>query len=236
VVLFGGEDSNRVALGDTWDFDGSIWTQRSTSGPPARYGAAAATLNGKFVLFGGAIITDAGLYDPMDDTWEWDGSSWTQRNVAGPAARFGAAAASLNGKVVLFGGRGTQNWGDTWEWDGSTWTQMTTSPSPSPRSNMAVATLGGKVVIFGGTADGVTDFSETWEWDGASWRQRMLIGPPARSGASAAVASGTVFLFGGFDDTNFAYFADTWAWDGRSWMQRPELGPKGREYAAFSGL
>ena len=64
---------------------------------------------GRVVLFGG----DDGNYD--DETWEWDGSVWTQRIIAGPSPRYFHAMAYDSGRarLVLFGGR---DLGDTWEY------------------------------------------------------------------------------------------------------------------------
>jgi hypothetical protein len=41
-----------------------------------------ATMGNVVVLFGGH-----GASGVLADTWLWDGSTWTQRNVTGPAAR-----------------------------------------------------------------------------------------------------------------------------------------------------
>src|SRR5436309_145576 len=77
VVLFGGS-----GLGDTWEWDGTSWTQRASSGPPPRYKHAMAydSARGRVVLFGGDGA--AGPY--LADTWEWDGTAWTQRSPSGP--------------------------------------------------------------------------------------------------------------------------------------------------------
>ena len=54
-------------------------------------------------------------------TWEWDGSLWTQRQDMGPGGRYGPALAydSQRDRVVLFGGTANAppygNLGDTWE-------------------------------------------------------------------------------------------------------------------------
>ena len=53
-----------------------------------------ATLNGKIMLFGGFA---PGVID--DDTWVWDGASWSQASpTSHPSGRQSAAAATLNGK------------------------------------------------------------------------------------------------------------------------------------------
>ena len=54
------------------------------------------------------------------DTWEWDGTAWTQRSPASaPSPQQGHAMAydAARGRVVLFGGHDSFRRGDTWEWD-----------------------------------------------------------------------------------------------------------------------
>ena len=58
---------------------------------------------GRVLLFGG-IISGSQV---SDETWSWDGFSWTRLNVnVRPRARTGHAMASnASGRIVLFGGR-----------------------------------------------------------------------------------------------------------------------------------
>lgn len=66
----------------------------------------------RVLLFGGA-----GGSTLFNDTWEWDGDNWTQRQDIGPGARAFAAIAydSQRQRTVLFGGAGQTLFGDTWE-------------------------------------------------------------------------------------------------------------------------
>src|SRR5438105_6791328 len=106
AVLFGGGGLSGTYLGDTWEWDGSAWMQRTATGPSPR---VAATMvydsgRGRFVLFGGL---GSGGY--LGDTWEWDGSAWAQRATSGPSARDAHTLAydTAPGRVVLFGGQGS---------------------------------------------------------------------------------------------------------------------------------
>ena len=82
----------------------------------ARYGHALAYDSARFrtVLFGGA-----GNIGVLSDTWEWDGTTWTQKSLAtSPPARSSHALAydSARGRTVLFGGRPDSGlFSDTWE-------------------------------------------------------------------------------------------------------------------------
>jgi Kelch motif len=98
VVLFGGASANvfggAAHEADTWEWSAGAWTQRPIPGPPGRNGHAAATLGSKVVLFGGEIAGADGGTALANDTWEYDGTAWTQRAVIGPAARDTSAMAS----------------------------------------------------------------------------------------------------------------------------------------------
>ncbi|MDP3244850.1 MAG: MopE-related protein, partial [bacterium] len=115
---------------------------------------------GKVVLFGG---WGGGSY--FGDTWEWNGTTWTQVSSTGPAPRVNHAMAydSQRQKTVLFGGRDGSLKGDTWEWNGTTWTQVSTT-GPLPRNDHAMAydSQRGKVVLFGGYDGGYP--GDTWEY------------------------------------------------------------------------
>src|SRR2546421_3827106 len=91
TVLFGGTIGN-----DTWEWDGVNWTLRnSTHTPPGRSFAAMAfdSARGKTVLFGGQGYP-GGTFAQFGDTWEWDGTDWTQASPAtSPVQRDNAAMA-----------------------------------------------------------------------------------------------------------------------------------------------
>ena len=223
VVLFGGLGSNGSKVDDTWEWDGTTWILRATSGPSARSGHAMTydTARGRIVLFGG----NDGV-SKLNDTWEWDGTSWTQRAASGPAPRDSHAMAydAAIGRVVLFGGLGANSGpdlNDTWEWDGTTWTQRATS-GPSARLGHAMTydTARGRVVLFGGYGY----LGDTWEYDGSAWTQRATSGPMARARHAMAYDSARkrVVLFGGIDGI---YLGDTWEWNGTTWTQVANTGP-----------
>jgi len=168
VVLFGGQDANNQALGDTWEWNGSTWALVSTSGPAPRWYVGAAMVYDSqrqvTVLFGGCD-TDANIYN---DTWEWDGTTWTDVSVPGPEPRYAHAMIfdSRRNVFVLHGGIG-DNWpscySDTWEYDGSQWTLASLEGTPRVAHVMAYDSARDFTVLFGGRSDAYTFMNETWE-------------------------------------------------------------------------
>jgi hypothetical protein len=146
LILFGGTDGTN-ALGDTWalsatdDAGDLAWSQVNGSpAPPARRDAAFATSSAASalgaVLFGGSDGRNA-----LNDTWLWNGGSWTQETTTGqPSARDSAAAAPLGNDIILFGGRDGSGatLGDTWVWDGTTWMAQNPKNPPAPRFGAAL--------------------------------------------------------------------------------------------------
>lgn len=179
VVLFGGggnENSNygSPVFGDTWEWDGRTrsWTQLLPPSGPSPRRAAALTydpISRTVVLFAGDNGGGdcCGTYN--NDTWSWDGASWTQLSPASsPPARTEQMMAYDAGlfQVVLYGGYSTPGQGlaDTWAWNGRTWRQLRLGTQPSGRwgSAMAYDPLSSGLVLFGGELTGDMVTNNTW--------------------------------------------------------------------------
>ena len=132
VTLFGGVAGN-YSLGDTWLWDGINWTQAAPAASPAgRFDVSMAydPQSGRIVLFGGCCTDTPNPHhvqnDDFDDTWLWDGTTWTQAAPARSPSNRRAAALSQNpnGGLVLWGGIfdictygcGVVFLDDTWLW------------------------------------------------------------------------------------------------------------------------
>ncbi len=218
AVLFAGQGSNEQELNDTWEWDGTSWTQRSPpTSPPARGTPATVydSRRGVTVLFGGL---GAGY---LNDTWEYDGTNWTQRSPAtSPPARAWHAMAydGMRAVTVLFGGDesgSTAN--DTWEWDGTNWSKVSPAKSLPDRSGQAMAydSARGSSMIFGGYWYGSMYPDDVWEWDGSTWAQSQPSPAPTSREEHAMAydaARGVTVLFGGSDATRHVFLADTWEW------------------------
>lgn len=177
-------------------------------------------------MFGG--FTDS---NTIDETWEFDGTSWQLRTLPlAPSPRAGAAMVydPVRQRMVLFGG-GTLGppVTDTWEFDGTQWLQQNPTTSPNVAASVGMTFDAGmqKVLLFG-TSQGANPTSETWSYDGTNWTQlNPTHTPPARRGTRIAhdpVRNRSVIM-GGVDPTYSNLLTDTWHFDGIDWQQVPTL-------------
>lgn len=204
---------------------------------------------GNVVLFGGCT-DNSPTCTYLNDTWTWDGTTWTQQFPStSPSPRVAYMAYDAAARtVVLFGGiNSAGELGDTWTWDGvaKTWTQQSPDASPAPRlAPLAYDPATRSVVLFGGgiehpPASGGTAYGDTWNWNGTTWTQQFpATAPSARLGAGMAYdpGLGALVLFGGAVGGDWVNSADdTWTWDGTNWTQIfPATLPPNRYYFGMS--
>ncbi len=221
--------------GETLRYANSVWSRLQEDWPETRVNHAMTVDHGResLVLFGGNLPTEV-----LDDTWEWDGTTWTQHaGGSGPPARSSHSLTyhSASGKSVLFGGadQNQMSVSDTWTFDGAGWQVVTPAIEPPPRILHRVVddTDRGVLVAFGGatpvpgtTVSLLTD--ETWEFDGTTWQQ---ITTPTTPGARfyhamAFVPSFGTVMFGGTVN-GFPPFDRTWLYDGTNWTALPVAPP-----------
>jgi hypothetical protein len=244
VVLFGGMGAANMTLDDTWTWDGTAWTQRAPgSHPSARWSSIGAQQGSVALLFGGVVPYEGGANDE-NDTWTWDGVTWTTSPGADvPAARDSASAATYQGSLLLYGGLHDGSFdGDTWIWDGHSWFQQSPATSPGGRWGSAAVEVSGEVLLFGGrTYPSNFNDAETWTFSGGSWTQVVTASAPQpRLGHAMATLGSRVVLFGGFvNGANGSYeVGDTWVWDGSTWSEWSGTGPparSGHSMASFGG-
>lgn len=237
AVLFGGQ-TRTECLSDTWSFDGADWRECQPPGrpPPSRSKSPLAydSVRHRWVMFGG-FVQDVHGTSCHGDTWEFDGSAWTEHRPAhSPAARRGHGLAfdSRRGRTVLFGGW-SSGWGDgvyrrdTWEWDGSDWRETPDPDGPLGREQPGMVFDEGRgvTVLFGGasccstwaggTAGGrgvPGGLDDLWEWDGKKWRPVPVRAPAPALKHHSMVYDSTrrrIVVFGG--STVSGQPADMWA-------------------------
>lgn len=246
VVLYGGEnfaDEPPTLSRDTWEWNGSQWSLRSTDGPTVQFSFSMAFDSDRCVtvLFGGNHWNGS-IATYLRETWEWDGTTWTQRCQNCPPTQrhqFGMAYNSAGQRVVIFGGwSGGSLLNDVWEWDGTTWTQVTTTVGPTPRTEVAMAydETRDRIVLFGGRLQPVhcsTLTNETWELDMSSspavWKLIPTPDAPSPRVLTRMVFNPTdskILLFGG-NDACSSIFSDTWVYDA-TWQEANASGPSAR--------
>src|SRR6202007_3285520 len=98
-------------FGDTWEWDGKLWSQVADTGPAPRafHGMAYDPAGGRVLVFGGSSATAEANPTPaqyISDTWGWDGEAWIQLADTGPSSRQAPAMAAdpARQRVVLFSG------------------------------------------------------------------------------------------------------------------------------------
>lgn len=226
AVLFGGRHLNGYDMNDTWTTDGANWTQKCATCSPAPRDGHSMAFDGarsEVVVFGGTLL---GPPRSTNETWVWNGSSWTQRfPTTSPPARTSASMVydPIRQQVVLFGGDGgtafvngewvTVKLNDTWVWQGNNWEQKFPSTRPTGRqdASMAFDPARGQTVLFGGYGvSGVMCGMDcgsswsweggTWLWDGSNWTKKAVPNSPGpRYGSHMAYLGSAqeIVLFGG---------------------------------------
>ncbi|MEN9799810.1 MAG: hypothetical protein RL653_3507, partial [Pseudomonadota bacterium] len=214
---------------DYYELEASL-AASGTASPPARSGAAMATVGLSALLFGGHDGTST-----LGDTWEYNKNTltWTQlaADPNAPTARSGAAMAGVGSEAYLFGGaEGSSLKGDLYKWSATGWSQVTANPDPVhglpvARSDHAMVEFNNNLVLFGGT-DGTNDLDDTWTYDTTAnaWTKRTpgTVPPARRLHALATYTHASVtktLLFGGL--VGGAADNGMYEWDGTDWTLIP---------------
>lgn len=222
AVLYGGLAS-AISIppptSDTWEWDGTTWTlatPAANAGPRYRYAACYDPIRGRVVMYGGA--TTQLLSPPSNQTWEYQGTTWSQVNTLGNPGPRDRAAMCFHlglGKAVLFGGAdssGVTN--QTWLYDGSVgiWTQVAINGPVPPARNAATLVydpLRNLCVLHGG--QGASVLTDTWAFDGTRWIEQPTTTQGVRDHNAAFLPSlGHVVKFGGFVAAPNTLSAETW--------------------------
>ena len=234
VVLFGGANEYDVFdFGDTWEWDGSAWVERTPAGsPPARFGHAHGVRHragARRALRRVRVLRRPRPRRHLGVGRERLGRARARRGPAGAlrstrwrTTRPGVASCSsaAPGPPAISRTRGSGT--------GAPGSRGRPPRARLPASTHAMAYDGarGRVVLFGGHGFDGSDryFSDTWEWDGApgsSGRRRRA--RRAASGTRWRTTSprGRIVLFGGYDGD--VPLGDTWEWDGGAWVERVAL-------------
>ncbi|MBP8299119.1 MAG: hypothetical protein KA020_02040 [Planctomycetes bacterium] len=233
IVLFGGTAGFSTS-NETWSFDGTTWAQLApTASPTGKTGMELVhdLVRGVTVMYGSLNTSPFGGAS-VDQTWEFDGTTWTQVfpvTTPGGLGNYGACFDIVRNRTVIYGGNANNFFpiaeSGTWEYDGTNWSLITTAGSPGPleRPSMCFNVALGKTVLFGGIDPQFGGVDTTWLYDGTNWTVAPVVGvkPTARTGAKMAYdpARGVCVLSGGLDPMLGTPFLETWEFNGTAWSQ-----------------
>jgi hypothetical protein len=231
AFMFGGR-SNGQPRADLWAFDRSsdAWEHIPVTGPPSRFGHAAAFADGHLVIFGGqgssgSFLNDAWAFDPVRGAW-----SKLEPKGGPPAARYGTSGTTIGTALTISHGYATGGGlDDTWALS-SGWVNVTPKAGPIPKKrwvHRAVYVPGlGRMLLFGGQAVGSPFLGDTWLYDPATqtWSEVTAPGPPPRLLFALAATKDRAYLFGGQAAVGGPQ-SDLWSFSSEGWTALQASGP-----------
>lgn len=230
VVIFGGRQG-KLNLNDTWSFDGNDWTPiNSANAPSVREIAAAAydSVRDRIVLFGGTHQTYSNdgktlTETPLHDTWEFNGTNWTQILTDGPAVNKAILEYDPVRKQTIMLGINASAATVMFAWDpaAAAWKSLTPSVLPTCANEGAMTwqSSNNTILYTGGICASTSGTEETYEWDGTNWTKIELT-----QFAGAYLGSALTFdpdrqvavLFGGAPPTG-VLLAGTFTYANKAW-------------------
>jgi hypothetical protein len=185
VLLFGGRAEATVLRGqfnllnDLWAWQNGDWHQLETgTAPPTRQYADMAydRVRDRVVLFGGyRYAADGKTIEPLYDTWEFDGTSWSEVQAAasGPKVDKPLLAYDVSRKETILVGIDAEFKTLMYRWDpaAKTWGKITpeTLPPCVHESTLSYQTHNQTLVLTGGLCADSAQSDEVWQWDGTTW-------------------------------------------------------------------
>ena len=221
LALFGGHViAGSGITNQTWEWNGSVWSLRTpATSPPVRYGGGLAfdAQRQRVVLFGGStrLNTPGGVTGAeLDDTWEWDGTTWTERQFTGPRPAPGVATGRLvfqpaDQRIVLVGNDGR------WTLEATGWQQASAVPQPA------------EAAFYDGADHGLVSLTRAgptltrWLLANGTWTPRTFTQGPQEPRNRPLSA-----IFDASRNTTVTFGVDamgavsTWEFDGTSWLER----------------
>ena len=228
-------DPSRETSLIVWGWDGTRWQRVTEGGPPGRIlgGAAYDEKRNVLVLYGGRPVE---LEKCSQETWEWDGQTWTKKDVAPPTAcdHVKMVYDSASGQSLLFSGLDPSEnpVNETWSWDGQEW-KLPSDEGPESRGHFGFVydPNHGQTMLYGGYTSAPTD--EFWAWKDGTWQQLDFPGPGSLShlGMTYDLDANALYIFGGATrGSTFSSLTDkTWVLTGGKWWElSPEHSPSKR--------
>lgn len=231
----GVQNNNYVYYNDTWDFDGSNWSQIVT---PSRPGFRNVANTCEFpprqsVLWANGLKLTSSTYppqvfgtDPMDreeDPWVLENGDW--RRIPTEARRGFPIEATvydqvLDSTVILanrdFNGPTMGQRMQTWVLEGDRMRQLSLAVNPPYRANPRMARHDGlgRIVLFGGGLYPPNGPADTWVFDGLQWVEDTFTPAPMPT------PNGLAMVYDGVRNHIVLMLygrQDLWRWNGQGW-------------------
>lgn len=239
LVQFNGQNHFQPSS-ETWERSGDgTWQVITDQGPGRRVMAAMAydEARGVAVLYGG-FLCELSQFCPWGnpgglvwytDTWEWNGSTWTQVSAGSglPPARMSMTYDSVRQRVVMYGGQYPNGIvsATPFEWDGTGWTTRSTLPDPvfgnpppvlpSPITYDRARNVYVLYRVF-----------DTWELDGTGrWARRsgQVAGMDTTSmpgGMTFDIDERKTLMFNDVPSSPTTMTGALWEWTGSTWIRK----------------
>jgi hypothetical protein len=208
-----------------WGWNGTHWQKVTEGGPSGRIlgGAAYDEKRNMLVLYGGRPVE---LEPCSQETWEWDGQTWAQKDAEPPTAcyHFKMFYDTSSVESILFSGLDTSEnpINETWSWNGQEWKRLSdTGPESRGHFGFVYDPAHEQILLYGGYASTVTD--EFWVWKDGAWQEINFPGPGSLShfGMAYDTNANALYIFGGATSTStFSSLTDkTWVLTGGHWRE-----------------
>ncbi len=201
IYVLGGYPSNRISVATVQEYDPVQNSWRLTARLPAALNhTMAAAVNGRLYLIGGQT-GNTGNGPFVDTVYEYDPAkaTWTSRTPM-PTQRSGGAAAVVDGKIYVAGGRPPRGH-DFAVYDPRSNTWKTLPDLPTQRNHLTAAAVDGKIYVIGGRFEGgfrseKSDAVEVFDPAANAWAARARL-PRPRGGVNGVEALGCIHVLGG---------------------------------------
>ena len=235
------QDPGKESPNVIWGWDGTQWQKVTEGGPSIRIlgGAAYDEKRNVLVLYGGRPV-DLGRCS--QETWEWDGATWVQKDVQPPTAcdHVRMVYDAARGESILFSGLDPSEKpvNETWSWNGSEW-KLLSGEGPESRGHFGYVYDPNheQILLYGGYASTVTD--EFWVWKNNAWQEIDFPGPGKLShfGMAYDMNANALYIFGGATSTStFASLINkTWVLRDGSWHELSPLHSPGKRGSPAMG-
>ncbi|MBI2459868.1 MAG: hypothetical protein HYV53_05000 [Parcubacteria group bacterium] len=206
------------------------WTLASSTMPTARTGMSSVVIGNKIYVIGGrpymnALIAEnkTEVYDTVNDTWEI--------KAPPPTGRWGATAATVDGKVFLVAAGSPIPWGsqnlEEYNPVSDSWSQKAQMPEPGWGAVSAV--VDGKIYVLGGYNwyDKGMNYNREYDATTNTWILKSPM-PTKRSWLGAEAINGKIYVVGGWDENDINDLASLEVYDPKTdiWQTKAPM-PKG---------